>query len=234
MLTQAANGTDSNNPFNAQAFKRPDIGTHGNFCCHNTMTATMTRQECHRHTLYFTNRYDITRVAKWCLNCDLFHIRHTFHPIETASADNPNSRSWHTCLLQTKFGRKTMRPLYLCFYSDILQFTNFENCTVSDRNSPIKAINTLSFTGFAISIVRNTTLLYQTTCLTFTGNHPGINHKTDYIRRLTQVVVRYIRWQLALRKLAFKRLFCFLRFHLATEGRNNLTRHAQLNITRIQ
>src|SRR5947209_8426621 len=95
MLAQTAYSADRNNPFDAKAFERPDIGAHGNLCGGNTVPPPMARQEGHRYTLNLAYRNHIAGISKGRLYRDLFNISHPLHAVEAASTNHTNRRLWH-------------------------------------------------------------------------------------------------------------------------------------------
>src|SRR5450759_1773677 len=95
MLTEAAHGADGNDPFDAQAFERPDIGAHGNLAGGNAVSSSMARQEGHRHPFYFAYGNHIAGISKGRLYRDLFYIRHPLHTVEAAPSNHADRRLWH-------------------------------------------------------------------------------------------------------------------------------------------
>src|SRR6266516_2219622 len=133
VFTEAADGTDGDDPFDAQAFECPDVGTDRNFGGRDAVTSSVAGEKGHGDALYFANGDDVARVAEGCLYGHLFNVDHTFHTVETAAADDADGCLWH------------WRNL-LCFNPDVVQLANFENSTVTSKYSVLNITDALWLT----------------------------------------------------------------------------------------
>jgi len=102
MLAQAAYGADRDNPFDAQAFERPDIGTHWYFGWRDAVSPPMAREKGHRNAFDLANGDDIAWISERRLNCNLFNLGHALHAVESTTADNANLGFRQTSSLRVK------------------------------------------------------------------------------------------------------------------------------------
>src|SRR5947207_14913899 len=95
MFSQAANRADLNNPLDAQARERPDIGAYGYLGRANAVSPPMARQKGHRYTLYLAYGNHVAGISKGRLYRDLLNIAHPFHVVKTTTTNHANPRLWH-------------------------------------------------------------------------------------------------------------------------------------------